>query len=185
LTNAPGILVDIWNPTSRYNAMILFSTVTFAGPALGPVVSGFLQLKETWRWTFYVLLWMAGGTYMMLLTLPETLPAIFLRNKARGLRKDRGNAYIRAPVEAEDRTLIGIFKTALTRPWILLFDTISLFIAIYYAVVYTLLYMLFAIYPIVFQQKRGWNTGVGELPLIGTVILCSRHVSRIKVTNMM
>jgi len=30
--------------------------------------------------------------------------------------------------------------------------------------------MLFTIYPIVFQQKRGWNAGVGELPLIGTVI---------------
>jgi MFS transporter, DHA1 family, multidrug resistance protein len=31
-------------------------------------------------------------------------------------------------------------------------------------------YMLFSIYPIVFQEKRGWNPGVGELPLIGTVI---------------
>jgi hypothetical protein len=30
--------------------------------------------------------------------------------------------------------------------------------------------MLFSIYPYVFQQKRGWNAGVGELPLIGTVI---------------
>jgi DHA1 family multidrug resistance protein-like MFS transporter len=30
--------------------------------------------------------------------------------------------------------------------------------------------MLFTIYPIVFQQKRGWNSGVGELPLIGTIV---------------
>lgn len=30
--------------------------------------------------------------------------------------------------------------------------------------------MLFTIYPIVFQEKRGWNAGVGELPLIGFVI---------------
>ena len=30
--------------------------------------------------------------------------------------------------------------------------------------------MLFSIYPIVFQRKRGWNAGVGELPLIGVVI---------------
>lgn len=29
--------------------------------------------------------------------------------------------------------------------------------------------MLFSIYPIIFQEKRGWNAGVGELPLIGTV----------------
>lgn len=170
LTNAPGIIADIWDPIGRYNAMILFSVVTFVGPALGPVVSGFLQLRETWRWTFYVLLWMAGGTELMLITLPETLPAIVLLNKARRLRKEPSNAHVRAPVEAEDRTLMGIFKTALTRPWILLFDTISFLIAIYYAVVYTILYMLFAIYPIVFQEKRGWNTGIGELPLIGAVI---------------
>jgi hypothetical protein len=52
----------------------------------------------------------------------------------------------------------------------LLVDPIGLLVAIYYAVVYTLLYMLFSIYPIVFQQRRGWNAGVGELPLIGTII---------------
>lgn len=56
LTNAPGILADIWGPVVRGNAMILFATMTFVGPALEPVVSGFIQLKETWRWTFYVLL---------------------------------------------------------------------------------------------------------------------------------
>jgi DHA1 family multidrug resistance protein-like MFS transporter len=170
LTNAPGILADIWGPVERGNAMILFATMTFVGPALGPVVSGFLQLKETWRWTFYVLLWMAGATELLLITLPETLPMIVLRNKARRLRKIPGKESVKAPVEASDRSLAGIFKVALTRPWRLLIDPISFFVAIYYAVVYTLLYMLFSIYPIVFQQKRGWNAGVGELPLIGTVI---------------
>ena len=53
---------------------------------------------------------------------------------------------------------------------IILFDPISFCVAIYYCVVYTLLYMLFSIYPIVFQQKRGWNAGVGELPLLGVVV---------------
>ncbi|KAJ5105669.1 MFS general substrate transporter [Penicillium alfredii] len=91
-----------------------------------------------------------------------------LRNKTRRLRKIPGN--VKAPVEASDRSLGGIFKVALTRPWRLLIDPISFFVTIYYAVVYTLLYMLFSIYPIVFKQKRGWNAGVGELPLVGTVI---------------
>ncbi len=30
--------------------------------------------------------------------------------------------------------------------------------------------MLFSMYPIIFQMKRGWNSGVGELPLLGTVV---------------
>lgn len=94
-----------------------------------------------------------------------------LYNKAKRLRRAQVPGYenVKAPVEATDRTLVGIFKVALTRPWIILFDPISLLAAIYLSVIYCLLYMLFAIYPIVFQEKRGWNPGVGELPLIGTV----------------
>ena len=30
--------------------------------------------------------------------------------------------------------------------------------------------MLFSIIPVIFQEKRGWNAGVGELPLIATVV---------------
>lgn len=172
LSNAPGVLADIWGPIERGNAMALFSMMTFVGPALGPVISGFLQLKENWRWNFYVLLWFAGITLVLMFTIPETLPSQVLLNKARRIRRAKIPGYenVQAPVESTDRTLMGIFRVAITRPWIILVDPISFFVAIYLSVVYALLYMLFTIYPIVFQQKRGWNAGVGELPLIGTVI---------------
>ncbi len=172
LSNAPGVLADIWGPIERGNAMAVFSMMTFVGPALGPVVSGFLELKENWRWNFYVLLWLAGITEVLMFTIPETLPPVVLLNKARRIRavKIPGYEDVKAPVESTDRTLKGIFKVALTRPWRLLVDPISFLVAIYLSVVYALLYMLFTIYPIVFQQKRGWNAGVGELPLIGTVV---------------
>lgn len=49
-------------------------------------------------------------------------------------------------------------------------DPIALMVAIYLSIVYMLLYMLFTIYPIVFQEMRGWNSGVGQLPLIGVAI---------------
>lgn len=172
LSNAPGVLADIWGPAERGNAMALFSMMTFAGPALGPVVAGFVELKENWRWDFYVLLWLGGITAVFMLTIPETLPAQVLLNKAKRLRRLQIPGYenVRAPVEETDRSLGGMYRVALTRPWKILVDPISLFCAIYLSVVYTLLYMLFTIYPIVFQEKRGWNSGVGELPLIGTVI---------------
>ncbi|KAF4633163.1 hypothetical protein G7Y89_g4964 [Cudoniella acicularis] len=156
----------------RGNAIALFSIMTYIGPALGPVISGFLELKENWRWNFYVLLWLAGITELLMFTLPETLPSMVLLNKARRIRRLNipGFENVKAPVEATDRSLAGIFKVALTRPWKILVDPISLMVAIYLSVVYTLLYMLFTIYPIVFQQKRGWNSGVGELPLVGTIV---------------
>lgn len=49
LSNAPGVLADIWGPIERGNALAIFSMMTFAGPSLGPVISGFLQLTKDWR----------------------------------------------------------------------------------------------------------------------------------------
>jgi MFS transporter, DHA1 family, multidrug resistance protein len=172
LSNSPGVLADIWDPIERGNAMAVFAVMTFVGPALGPVVSGFLELKKDWRWNFYVLLWLAGATEVLMFTIPETLPSVVLINKARRIRaaKVPGFEDVKAPAEAEDRKLAAIFKVALIRPWKILVDPISFLVAVYLSVVYALLYMLFTIYPIVFQQKRGWNSGVGELPLIGTVV---------------
>ncbi|TGO39917.1 hypothetical protein BHYA_0045g00110 [Botrytis hyacinthi] len=172
LSNAPGVLADIWGPVERGNAMALFSMMTFAGPALGPVISGFLELKKDWRWNFYVILWLAAITELLMFTIPETLPSKILVNKARRIRalKIPGYENVKAPVEDSDRTLWQLFKVALIRPWQLLVDPISFAVAVYLSVVYALLYMLFTIYPIIFQEKRGWNSGVGELPLIGTII---------------
>lgn len=172
LSNAPGVLADIWGPIERGNAMALFSMMTFVGPALGPVIGGFLELKEDWRWTFYVLLWLAAGTAILMFTIPETHPATVLLNKAKRIRalKIHGFENVQTPAEAANQSLTSIFKVALSRPWKILVDPISLLVAIYMSVVYALLYMLFTIYPIIFQQKRGWNAGVGELPLIGTAI---------------
>ncbi|OJJ07888.1 hypothetical protein ASPVEDRAFT_178807 [Aspergillus versicolor CBS 583.65] len=172
LSNSPGVLADLWDPLQRSNAMAGFSAMVYVGPALGPVIAGFLELEKDWRWSFYVLLWLGGATAILMLTIPETYAPIVLCNKAKRIRKAKIPGYenVKAQAEDSDRTLVGIYKVALTRPWIILFDPISLLCAIYMAVVYTLLYMLFSIYPIVFQERRGWNSGVGELPLIGTVV---------------
>lgn len=172
LSNVPGVLVDIWDPIARGNAMAAFSMMTFVGPAVGPVIGGFCELRLNWRWDFYVLLWLGGITWVLMFAIPETSPSQILIHKAKRIRalKIPGFEDVKSPAEATDRRLTSMFRVALTRPWKILIDPISLLVAIYLSVVYTLLYMLFTIYPIVFQEKRGWNAGVGELPLLGVVI---------------
>ncbi|KAM0255249.1 hypothetical protein ACHAQJ_005957 [Trichoderma viride] len=173
LSNGPGVLADLWNPVQRANAMGGFSATLWIGPSLGPVIAGFLQLKKDWRWSFYVLLMLGGATGLLMLTIPETHAPTVLRHKAQRIRKAKIPGYEDVKSQLEDNkslSLVSVYKVALTRPWIILFDPVSFLIAIYLSVVYTLLYMLFTIYPIVFQEKRGWNAGVGELPLLGTVI---------------
>lgn len=170
LSNAPGVLADLWGPVERGNAMAAFSCMVWVGPALGPIIAGFLQVTKEWRWSFYVLLWLAGGTAIIMFTIPETFGPAILTNRARRIRKCKvaGFEDVKAPAEDSGRSLAASYKIALTRPWVILFDPISFLVAVYLSIVYTLLYMLFSIYPIVFQQRRGWNAGVGELPLLGT-----------------
>ncbi|KAI0473407.1 MFS general substrate transporter [Xylariaceae sp. FL0804] len=182
LSNSPGVLADLWGPVERGNAMAVFSCMVWVGPALGPVVAGFLQLTKNWRWSFYVLLWLGAATLPFLFTIPETFGPVILAGRARRIRRryhrdhdpdpDHPLAHVLAPVEAQgdERSLLRTYRVALTRPWQLLLDPISALCALYMSVVYCLLYMLFSIYPIVFQQMRGWNAGVGELPLIGTAV---------------
>lgn len=82
---------------------------------------------------------------MPMLTIPETLPAQVLVNKAKRIRRAQIQGYenVQAPREANGQKLGTIFRITLTRPWIILFDPISFLIAIYLSIVYALLYMSF------------------------------------------
>jgi DHA1 family multidrug resistance protein-like MFS transporter len=62
LSNAPGVLADIWGPHERGNAMSLFAMMTFAGPALGPVSRGVLGAEEGLEVGFLCAV-VAGGRY--------------------------------------------------------------------------------------------------------------------------
>lgn len=169
LSNAPGVMADLWGPVERGNAMAGFSLMVWAGPALGPITSGFLQLtkgmEDGWRWSFYVILMLAAFSAVFMFTIPETYTPVLLRQKARRIRRARVPGYedVRAPIEATDRSLGQVYKVALTRPWIILFDPISFLCAIYLSVVYLLLYMLFSIYRKFSsntQNTHSWRAGL-------------------------
>ncbi|KAJ6437882.1 Chromatin structure-remodeling complex subunit rsc9 [Purpureocillium lavendulum] len=172
LSNTPGVLADVWDHMERGNAMAIFSTSVWAGPSLGPIISGFLVLHKDWRWGFYVVACVSGLAALFMLTIPETNGSIILIERARRVRKARVSDYegVQTKYEAAGFKLLDIYRTALTRPWALMLDTISLLCSIYMAVIFTLQYMLFTIYSSVFQDMRGWNEGVGQLPLLGTVV---------------
>jgi hypothetical protein len=68
-------------------------------------------------------------------------------------------------------TTAELLRKTLSRPWVLLFkEPIVLLSAVYVALVYGTLYMFFAAFPIVFEQVRGWNPGVGGLSFLGIMV---------------
>ncbi|KAG6096659.1 hypothetical protein E4U30_004276 [Claviceps sp. LM220 group G6] len=173
LTNAGGTIADMFEPDQRGLATAFFAVAPFLGPVLGPIAGGFLGMAAGWRWVMGLLAAFSGTLWIIgTLFVPETYAPVILRQRARKLSKITGKCYESKIDHARGRiTLSESFKTALSRPWILLFrEPIVFLLSIYMAIVYGTLYMLFAAFPIVYQQHRGWNQGVGGLAFLGIMV---------------
>ena len=151
-------------------AMSLFAAAPFLGPVLGPIVGGFVGETIGWRWVegimaiFTGVLWIVGS-----LLIPETYPPVLQRQRAAKLSKMTGKVYrSRGDIDQGPTTFGHVFKTSLSRPWVLLFrEPIVFLLSIYMAIIYGTLYMLFSAFPIVYQENRGWSPGIGGLAFIG------------------
>ncbi|KAK9895335.1 putative mfs-multidrug-resistance transporter [Cystobasidium minutum MCA 4210] len=172
LANSGGTISDMFSANMRGLATALFAAAPFLGPALGPIIGGFLGETEGWRWVQLFLCIFTGVlTVIAFFFVPETYAPALLRKRAAHLSKVTGK-YYRAPMDAEKELDIRrVFLTQLSMPWVLLFqEPIVMVISIYMAIVYGTLYMLFAAYPIVFQQTRGWSPGIGGLAFLGLLV---------------
>lgn len=173
LTNAGGVIADMFPAKQRGLAITLFATAPFMGPVIGPIVGGFVGETIGWRWIQGIMAIFTGVLWLMgCFLLPETYAPVLLRKRAAELSKRTGKIYrSRGDVDAGPTTFGQVFKTSLSRPWILLFrEPIVLLISIYMAIIYGTLYMLFGAFPIVYQQARGWSPGIGGLAFIGVAV---------------
>lgn len=143
------------------------------GPTIGPIVGGFVGETVGWRWIegimaiFTGVIWLAGG-----ILVPETYGPVLLRARAARLSKVTNKVYrSKGDVEQGELSIGVAFKTSLSRPWVLLLrEPIVFLLSVYLAIVYGALYMLFASYPIVYQETRGWSQGIGGLPFLGVAV---------------
>jgi len=173
LTNAGGVIADMFEASKRGVAMSIFATAPFLGPTIGPIVGGFLGETKGWRWVegvmsiFTGVLWIVGA-----LGIPETYAPVILRRRAKKMSKITGKVYkSRMEVDHGTKSAGAEFKTALSRPWVLLLkEPIVLLLSIYMAIIYGTLYMMFSGFPIVYQQERGWSPGIGGLAFLGVAI---------------
>ncbi|GFF63608.1 uncharacterized transporter mfs2 [Aspergillus lentulus] len=173
LTNAGGVIADMFPAKQRGMAMTLFASAPFLGPVIGPIIGGFLGMTEGWKWVMGFLAIFSGAVWIIgSLFLPETYAPVLLRRRAEKLSRITGKVYrSRTDIEQGDISFKASFKLALSRPWILLFrEPIVFLLSLYMAIVYGTLYMMFGAFPIVYQEGRGWNQGVGGLAFLGVMI---------------
>lgn len=161
-----GQLADLYNePVARGRAFAWFMAMTVFGPLLAPIISGFCSTSIGWRWTFWVGLIYAGFSFCIVVWLvPETYSPVLLARRAKKLRKDTGKQNVFAASELERRDIMTVLTRVLTRPVrMLISELIVTSTCMYLALVYSIFYMSFQAFPIIFQQLYGLSPGVTGL----------------------
>ncbi|KAE8384529.1 major facilitator superfamily domain-containing protein [Aspergillus alliaceus] len=176
-----GALADIWYPVDRAVAVALFSSATFMGPVLGPIVwklifftgGFFADLYLGWRWTAWITL-IASAFFglIALFVVPETYGPVLLQKRAARLRVETNNSSLHSFLDIHKSTMSDIVTKYLFRPFqMLVQEPILVAMTIYLALIYGILYLFFEAYPFSFGKIRSWtHTGVAALPFIAITI---------------
>lgn len=124
LTNAGGVISDMFPAEQRGLALSLFAAAPFLGPVIGPFIGGFLGMNAGWKWVEGLLAAFSGLLWIMMLCfVPETYAPILLRRRAERLSKITGKVYrTKLDLEGDGRKSVKqVFGSSLLRPWVLLF----------------------------------------------------------------
>lgn len=169
---AGGTIGDIFTKEKLSAPMMLYSGSPFIGPALGPIVGGFINQYASWRWTFWVLLiWTGVQLCFIAITIPETYAPVLLRRKAQRLRKETGEERWHAPIEKMERSMLGTVTWSCIRPFQLLFlEPMVLNLCILSAMLLGILYLFFGAFPLIFERNHGFTLSQVGLTFLGLFV---------------
>lgn len=156
LSIGTGTVSDVWAPEKKGFPMAAFITAVQVGPAIGPMIGGFVVERESWRWTQWVMLFASVPVIVVTLFMSETYKKIILKRRADKLG-------ITGPPDEDcpmwDTVQLFARKTVL-RPLHMLFTEliVGLF-GLYIATNFGLLNAFFAAFPMVYAEVYDFNLG--------------------------
>ncbi|KAG8985007.1 hypothetical protein FRB90_004990, partial [Tulasnella sp. 427] len=162
LTTSGGIIGDVWDADVRGKAVAIFTVAPFAGPALGPIVAGYIEVAGiSWRWLFWITAIFAGFCFfIVLLTVPETYAPVLLTRKAERKRKETANEKFRSELERRELRLADRVEAVVLKPFKILFvEPMLIAMTLYLGFLYGAVYLCFEAYPIVFTLGHHLNAG--------------------------
>ncbi|KAI0344703.1 MFS transporter [Trametopsis cervina] len=169
LSVAGGTVSDLFDDSHVVLPMAAYSTAPLIGPAVGPLLSGFINQNTTWRWTYRVLIiWTFVEWILLLLFVPETYTPVLLKHKAKHLRKTTSDERYWAPVDRRQHSMLQAMVLSCYVPFKLLAtDPMALLIDIWSALILGIQYLTFQAFPIIFEQGHGFNVQQTGLSFIG------------------
>ncbi|KAJ5286103.1 hypothetical protein N7524_001409 [Penicillium chrysogenum] len=167
IASAPGSVTDVTDDQYRALALSCWSLGTMNGPVLGPIIGGFVYQYLGWRWLNWLVLICSGISLCLMFLVKETYSPALLRQKTIKRQKMTGDRRWWCRFDHEEAGL-QVLKTNLIRPLrMAVLEPICIFWNLYVGVVYSVLFLCFVAYPIVFEGARGWTPGLAGLSYCG------------------
>lgn len=178
-----GVISDIYSAGERNAPMSCFSGAALFGTGLGPLVSGFIQMRVSWRWIYYSQA-IAAAVFLVILAvfLKETRGSVLLSRKAKALNKYYGKLEeagyhgvvfnsneptetdsvrrIRWKVKSDEEreTLLKMITISCYRPFhLLVTEPVVFFFSLWVAFSWAILYLQLSTIPLVFSTNHGFN----------------------------
>ncbi|KAI1749727.1 major facilitator superfamily domain-containing protein [Xylaria castorea] len=163
-----GTIADVTTQGERGKAIALWGVGPLLGPVAGPIIGGFVTEAIGWRWTFRILIILAGlQEVVTLIFLRETNAAVLLRQKTARLIKETGNNKL-VPKGGTGEAPKQILLRSIIRPAkMIVFSPIVLLISLYAGTLYGLIFLLNTTFPMVFEETYNFGTGVAGLAYLG------------------
>ena len=152
--------------------MTFYAIAVVGGPTIGPIIGSSLTVNVGFRWPSYILaIWVFTIVVFAFFCLPETYSPVLLKGKARSLRKETGDSRWHHPHEDVKLDVKTVVTKHLARPIVMLTtEPMVTCIAFYASFVYGILYMTLEVFPIVFEQNRGWPLITSTLPFLALFV---------------
>lgn len=178
LATGGASLGDIYNLVKLPYALTGWAAFATAGPAIGPILSGFSVPATNWHWALWEILWLASPVFVfMFFFLPETSTPTILLRRAQRLRRLTKNNNLQSQSETDQAklTVNEVVVQSLWRPLqINLFDPSVLFTSLYIGLMYGIFYSFFEVFPFVYSTglpghaspTNGYGMNAGQVGLI-------------------
>lgn len=141
--------------------LAMWGVAAVCGPSIGPLIGAAVTQGGGWRWPFWFLLIISSfSTVFLFFLLPESYDKAILYRKASRLRAITGNQNIVSEAELEQRRMTKreMAIDILWRPIeITLMEPVVFLINIYIALIYSIMYLWFEAFPIVFLETYNFT----------------------------
>jgi len=167
-----GTFSDMYDVHERARPMAMFSYVAILGTVGAPIYAGFIDMTIGWRWIEGI----QGLSNIPLLIciflfFKETRGGVALQKRAKAVRKATGDDRYQSAMDFETPSVQAMLKASSVKAiYMLATEPVVFLFGIWIAFSWFIVFLFLSVIPITFQEKRGWNEGIGGLPYISLCV---------------